>query len=479
MRILFRTTPYILVTLVLAGCVMGPDYQRPEALVPVQYKHDAPWKEATPLDSVAKGQWWTIYNNAQLNHLEQQVASSNLDLEAAFHRLTQAHASLGVSRSEQLPSLDLNPSASRDRTARDMSYTSSAYTYNQFSLPLALSYEIDLWGRVRRSVESGQAQVDSAVADYHNLMLSLQAELARNYFALRYLDDEIALLEQTIELRRDNRDLIKSRFDNGRVSEIDLARAEAELAATQAEAIGLERQRAEYESAIALLIGQPASSFSLKAQRTTLTLPEIAAGLPSDLLERRPDIASAERRMAVTSARIGVAKTAFFPAISLTGSAGYASTEMNNLFDWDNRTWGLGPAMSLPIFNYGRNSANLDKARAAYEEAVAAYRQQILSAFQEVENSLNALEVLDRQGQSLEQAEQASRRAWQLSEKRYRAGRVSYMEVVDSQRSALMAQRSLVQLRSSQMSYSVALIKALGGGWQNPKKQTQESPEQQ
>ncbi len=444
---------------------MGMDYQRPEALVPVQFKSDAPWKEAAPGDSVAKGSWWEIYDDAVLNQLEEQAAEANQSLQAAYARLSQVQASLGISRSEQLPRLDLNASANRQRVAQDLSSTGSSYYGSQISLPLVLSYEVDLWGRVRRSVEAAEADVKSAVADYQNLLLTLQAELARSYFALRVVDNEIELLEQTIELRKATRDLVKSKFDNGQVGQLDLSRSESELAATEAEAIGLQKQRGELENAIAVLIGLPPSSFSIATEPLTQGPPPVSSGLPSALLERRPDVAAAERQMAAASARIGVAKTAFFPAISLTGSAGYGSNQVDSLFDWDNRTWGLGPAISLPIFDYGRNRANLDRSRAVYEEAVANYRQQVLVAFQDVEDGLNGLQVLDRQGQSLLQAARTAKQAWEISEKRYRAGLVSYLEVVDSQRSALQAERALVQLRGAQLDSSVSLIKALGGGW--------------
>jgi outer membrane protein, multidrug efflux system len=461
----------LLMLMLLSACTMGLDYQRPEVMAPIQYKNDAPWKQATPKDAEIKGEWWTLYNDPILNNLEQQAAASNQSLQAAFARLSQAQASLGISRADQLPQVDLNASANRQRSAADLTVGGRSITGSQYNIPLVASYEVDLWGRVKRSVEAAEANVSGSVTDYHNLLLTLQAELARNYFALRTVDNEIDLLQQTIKLREENRDLIKSKFTHGQVGQIDLSRAETELASTEAEAIGLELQRGEYENAIALLVGQPASSFTLEKQKVKLEVPTIDKGLPSELLERRPDIASAERQMAAASARIGVAKTAFFPAISLTGSAGFASDQISSLSDWDNRTWGLGPAISLPIFDYGRNSANLDKARAAYDEAVATYRNQVLIAFQEVENGLNAMQILDHQAKALVQAAGTAHEAWMLSEKRYRSGLVSYLEVVDTQRSALQSERALVQLRRNQMSYSVTLIKALGGGWKNTQNQ--------
>lgn len=454
-----------LVGLLLSACTMGFDYQRPEAIVPLQYKSDAPWKEAAPSDTLAKGDWWTVYNDPVLDRLEEQAAEANQSLHAAYARLSQVQANLGISRAEQVPRLDLQGSANRQRVAGDLSSTGRGYIGSQYNLPLVLSYEVDLWGRVKRSIEAAEADVQGAVADYQNLLLSLQAELARSYFSLRAVDNEINLLEQTIELRKSTRDLVKSRYDNGQVGQLYLARAESELASTEAEAIGLQKRRGELENAIAVLIGLPPANFTLATAPLTQEAPPVAAGLPSALLERRPDVAAAERQMAAASARIGVAKTAFFPAISLTGSTGYGSSQVDSLFDWDNRTWGLGPAISLPIFDYGRNSANLERSKAAYEEAVANYRQQVLIAFQEVEDGLNGLQVLDRQRQALQRATVNAKQAWEISEKRYQAGAVSYQEVVDTQRTALQAERALVQLRGQQLNSSVGLIKALGGGW--------------
>lgn len=451
--------------LFLAGCAMGPNYQKPQALVPATYKSNAPWKEAAPNAQLSKGNWWEIYADQELNRLEGQALEANQSLQSAYARMSQVFAAAGISRSERMPRLDLNASALRQRSAADLSVGGTSQIGNQFNLPLNLGYEIDLWGRVKRSIEATDAEVEGASADYQNLLLILQTDLARSYFSLRAVDAELDLLNRTAVLREQALKLVQSKFSHGQVGQLDLARAEAELASTRAEEIGLQKSRGELENRIALLVGASPSSFRLAPRLEESTLPQLQAGLPSSLLERRPDVAAAERRMAAASARIGVAKTAFFPAISLTGSAGFGSSEIGDLFNWDNRTWGLGPAISLPIFSGGRNSANLDRARSAYDEAVADYRQQVLVAFAEVEDGLNGLEVLARQRASLQEATDASTRAWQISEKRYRAGLVSYLEVVDSQRSALQAQRQMVRNRNLQLETSVLLIKALGGGW--------------
>ncbi len=453
--------------MLFAGCTLGPDYQKPATLAPIQYKNDAPWKAATPSDHLDKGNWWEIYADETLNSLELQAGEANQTLKAAYARLSQAQSTAGISKADRVPRLDLNASASRQRSAAVFSPTGVGQTYNQFSLPLALSYEIDLFGRVKRSIEAAEATAAGATADYRTLLLLLQSDLARSYFALRSLDTEISLLQSAFELRKEALKMVQSQFDHGLVAKLDLLRAEAELAATDAEAIGLEKQRNELEIVIALLIGQAPSDFILPAAPLTLVVPAVDPGLPSRLLERRPDVASAERQMAAASARIGVAKTAFFPAISLTGSAGFGSNQIDNLFSLDNRSWGLGPAVSLPIFNGGRNSRNLDRAKAAYEEAIANYRQQVLVAFGEVEDGLNGLQILDKQAQSLQRAVDASTQAWKISEKRYKAGLVSYLEVIDTQRTALQSERLLNQNRGQQMTTSVLLVKALGGGWQS------------
>jgi multidrug efflux system outer membrane protein len=454
-----------LIILLFSGCALGPDYQPPEPLAPSAYKHGAPWKEASPADLLAKGAWWEIYADLKLNRLEEQAAEANQSLKATYARMAQIQAAAGISAAERVPRLDLNASASRKRSSGDLLPPGQLQISNQFDLPFVLSYEIDLWGRVRRSVEAATADAQKATADYQALLLTLQADVAQSYFRLRALDAEISLLEQSVVLRQEALRMVKSRYEHGQIGQIDLLRAETELTLTQGERVGLQKQRSELENRIATLIGKSASNFSLAAAPLENEPPPIKAGLPSSLLERRPDVAAAERQMAAASARIGVAKTAFFPAISLTGSAGFSSKQAGNLFDWDNRTWGLGPAVSLPIFDGGRNSANYDRSKSAYEEAIANYRQQVLVAFQEVEDGLSGLQLLDQQNRFFQQAVKAAIEAREISEKRYRAGLVSYIEVIDTQRSALQAKRQHTINRGQQMTTSVLLIKALGGGW--------------
>ncbi|MDT8421691.1 MAG: efflux transporter outer membrane subunit [Desulfuromonadales bacterium] len=455
-----------LMALLLSACTMGLDYQQPDTMIPPSYKQDARWKEAEPQATLEKGAWWEIYHDPVLNGLEHRAIEANQSLQAAFFRVQQVRAGQRLSEAERLPQINLSGSGSRERTAGDFSSDGHGRTGNIFSLPFLLSYEIDLWGRTRRSLEAASAESESAVADYHAALLSLQADVARYYFNLRALDNEISLLEQTLGLLREALLLVRSQYENGQVSRLNLAQAETELANVQAEAVGLERQRSDLVNAIAVLIGVPSSDFTLAAEPREMNPPKISPGLPSSLLERRPDISAAERQMAAASARIGVARAAFFPSISLTGKAGFASEEIGSLFEWDNRTWGFGPALYLPIFDAGRNSAKLERAKLGFEAAVATYRQQVLVAFEEVENGLQGLEHLQRQEALLQQALETAGDALDLSNKRYRSGYVSYLEVIDTQRTALQIARSLSRLQGQQMVTSTLLIKALGGGWQ-------------
>lgn len=454
-----------LLGLLLAGCTLGPNYVKPDAPVPLSFKEGAPWTEAAPQDQLAKGPWWELYGDPVLNKLQSRAAAANQQLKGAVARLDQARALARVSKADLTPRLDLRPTAQRGRFTAEQSGVAGGLTANNVSLPLDLSYEVDLWGRVRRSIEAATADYQASAADFETVRLTLHAELARNYFALHALDAEIALLERSIELRREALFLVQTRFANGVVSQLDVARAETELATTEAEAIGLNKSRGELEHALAVLLGESPSRFNLAAAPLELQPLNVAPDLPSQLLERRPDVAAAERQMAAANARIGVAKTAFFPAIRLTGSAGYQRGEIASLFDWSSRSWALGPAISLPIFDGGRNSANLDRAKSAHEQAIANYRQQVLVAFQEVEDGLLGLRVLGDQAGVQERAVQAAQKAAELSDKRYRAGMVSYLEVVDSQRTALQTERSAVQILSQRLQTSVLLIKALGGGW--------------
>ncbi len=451
---------------------VGPDYHPQTNSAPANYKAAdlGAWKTGQPLDHLPKGNWWEIFGDTNLNALETQSLQANQQLKAAIARVEQARSSARVSRSQLLPSLSLDPSYTRQRYSPNANPSFGNLTANQFSTPLDLSYEVDLWGRVRRSFESARADAQSSLATFHNVLLTLNADVAQNYFALRSLDAEIAAVASTVELRHEQVRLVRSRLEGGVGSELDVARAETELATTEAEVSALAKRRDELENAIAILVGENPSRFKLAALKNANTTwnpqpPQIPAGLPADLLERRPDVAAAERQLASANAKIGVAKAAFFPVLSLTGSGGYLSGDADSLFNWDSRKWSIGPSLSLPIFAGGRNRANLQRSQSAFAEATALYRQQILVAFGDVENSLSGIHHLATQSAAQQRAVASARRAAELASDRYRSGIVAYLEVVDASRDTLSAERASAQLAGQRLIAAVQLIKALGGGW--------------
>ena len=449
---------------------VGPDYHAPTNAVPEKYKATelGSWKEGTPLDKVAKGNWWEIFKDEELDRLQTQSTHENQNLRAAMARVNQARATARVARGELLPSLNLGPSWTRQRFSPNQVPSFGDMTANNFSVPLDLSYEIDLWGRVRRNFESSRAEAQASLADYYNVLLTLQSDVAQNYFGLRALDAEIATVAGTVDLRKEQVNLVRSRFDAGIGNELDVARAETELATTQAEVAALAQRRTELENALAILAGSNPAVFRVSARTVrgwNPRAPEIPAGLPSDLLERRPDVSQAERLLASANARIGVAKAAFFPVVALTASGGYLSGELENLFNWESRVWSIGPSISLPIFAGGRNRANYHRSQAAFEEAVAHYRQQVLVAFGDVENSLSGIRHLADESEAQSRAVAQARRAADLATQRYRSGIVSYVEVIDANRDALQAERAEAQLSGQRLITTVQLIKALGGGW--------------
>ncbi len=466
-------TPGLALFLLLSGCAVGPNYHRrasePSA---AHYKAEGlgSWKEGKPLDNLPKGNWWEVFNDQTLNDLEHRAAAANQELKAAMARVEQARAEARVARSELLPSLNFDPSYTRQRFSPNQAPSFGNLTANTFSTPLDLSYEIDLWGRVRRSFESARADAQASLAAFHNVLLTLHSDVAQNYFALRALDAEIASVAGTVELRKEQVRLVRSRFEGGIGSDLDVARAETELATTEAEAASLAQRRTELENALAILVGANPSTFQFAALEGKNVNwnpqpPAVPAGLPADLLERRPDVGEAERQLAAANARIGVAKAAFFPVVRLTGSGGYLSGDIESLFNWESRVWSIGPSLSLPIFAGGRNRANYRRAQSAYDEAVSKYRQQILIAFGEVENSLAGIQHLANQSAAQERAVANSRRAAALATDRYRSGIVSYLEVVDANREALQAERGNAQLAGQREIAAVQLIKSLGGGW--------------
>ena len=451
---------------------VGPDYKIPTNAVPAAYKAAdlGAWKQGQPLDNVPKGAWWEVFGDIALNDLESRALEANQELKAAVARVDQARATARVARSELLPTLNFDPSLTRERISPNQVPSFGALTANTFRAPLDLSYEIDLWGRVRRGFEGARAEAAATLAAYYNVLLTLQGDVAQNYFLLRSLDAEIAAVTSTVSLRHEQVQLVRSRFEGGIGNQLDISRAETELATTEAEAASLAKRRAELENALAILVGANPAAFKLAALTGANTNwnprpPTVPSGLPAQLLERRPDVAEAERQLAAANARIGVAKAAFFPVLRLTGSGGYVSGEVDNLFNWESRAWSIGPSLSLPIFAGGRNRANYKRSQAAYQEAVAKYRQQVLVAFGEVENSLAGIHHLSTQAAAQNRAVAAAHRAAGLATDRYRAGIVSYLEVVDASRDALQTERANAQLAGQRLATTVQLVKALGGGW--------------
>lgn len=448
---------------------VGPDYKPPTNSLPAAYKNAeyGAWKEGRPLDNVPKGAWWEIFDDTNLDSLEIEALQANQQLKGAVARVEQSRDVARVARGQLVPELDFDPSYQRERYSPNEQPSFGPLTATTLSTPVDLSYEVDLWGRVRRSFESARADAQASLADYYNILLTLQSDVAQNYFALRELDEEIAIVTRTVGLRHEQVKFVQSRYEGGIGSELEIAQARTELATTEAEAASLAERRDEFENAIAILVGQNPADFHL-APNTNEWAPQpprIPAGLPGDLLERRPDVAQAERELASANAKIGVAKAAFFPVVTLTGSGGYLSGDVNTLFQWESRTWTFGPSVSLPIFAGGRNLVNFRRTKAAYAEAVADYRQQVLQAFGDVEDSLSDIRHLGDQAAAQEQAVSNAKRSADLAVERYRSGIVSYIEVVDADRDELSAERAATQLTGQRLSADVQLIKALGGGF--------------
>jgi multidrug efflux system outer membrane protein len=455
----------------LASCAAGPDYERPGAETPAGWKEPGPWKEAAPRDAISKGSWWELFGDPLLNDLEARAAAANLDLKAAVARVSQARAIARLTESQFYPTISLDPSAARTRYAADrpLAPTSphSAYTTNDFRIPVDLSYEIDVWGRVRRSSEAATAMAEASVAGYETVRLTLHADVAASYFALRSIDSERSVLRRTLELRREALRLAQTRLRLGAGNELDVSRAETELTTAEAESIGLERRRAEIEHALAVLTGRPPADLSVPEKPLDLAPPAIPPGLPSELLERRPDVAEAERRMAASNAEIGIATAAYYPSFRLTATGGFESSDLSSLFGWKNYIWSLGAAAAGALFQGGATTADVERARGRYEESVAVYRLRLLVAFQEVEDGLSGLRVLSQQAEAQSRAMASARRTADLSTTRYNAGLVSYLEVVDAERTALQSELLATQIQGQRLVTSVFLVKALGGGWQD------------
>lgn len=463
-----RGSYFALAALLLGGCTVGPKYVRPSAEVPAAYKDSGEWKLAQPSDAMAKGSWWEVYQDTHLNSLEDEVTVSNQNLKVAAAQFAAARAAVRVSRSNYFPVATANPSAARihQSSNRPLFNTATGTTdYSDYALPFDASYEADVWGSVGRSVEASRSEAQASAADLASVSLSMHAELALDYFELRGLDAKKALLDSTVESYQKALDLTQNRYQGGLASSVEVAQAQTQLETTRAEATDVEVSRAAYQDAIAALTGKPASSFDLAALPLTTAPPDIPPGLPSDLLERRPDIAAAERRVEEANAQIGVAKAAYFPLITLSGSGGFESAALSTVIQGPSGLWSLGAAGAQTIFDAGKRKGTLQEAEAAHDQSVAAYRQTVLSAFQDVEDNLAALRILREESTTEDAAVDAAKHSLALSTTRYRGGVTSYLEVTTAQSATLSNEVTAVDLLTRRMAASVLLVKALGGGW--------------
>lgn len=467
----------LVAALVLAGCSTAKPPETAKLDLPASYREqgekvDGVWKVAEPADNADRGAWWKVFGDDTLNTLINGATESSPNLAAAFARVKESRAIAGVTVADS--GFQLGAGFGPTRFGGSQSGilapggTSPAPT-TQWRGALSFSYEVDLFGKLSDSGRAAKLDAEAQDAAYHSVLLSLQADVAQQYFSIRALDSEIDVLQKTVVLRQEALDLTQRRFDAGDTSELDVAQAKTEWAVTSAELESVKRDRIQRDHALAVLLGKAPSEFTLPVALLQATPVTVPAGLPSDLLERRPDIAQAQRQMAAASARIGAAKAAFFPSLVLTGSAGYESQELHDLFKWSSRSWILGPLagtiLNLPLLDGGRNKANLARADANYDGVVANYRQQVLVGFRDVEDNLSAMRTLDTQMSFQEQAIKSADLASRLANSRYHYGSASYFEVIDAQRSNLDSQRSLIRSKGQRAIASVGLIRALGGGW--------------
>jgi NodT family efflux transporter outer membrane factor (OMF) lipoprotein len=457
----------VMAMLQLCGCTVGPAYRRPTAQVPPAYKELGNWKEAEPNDQNLGGNWWEIFQDPQLNALELQVNVSNQNLKAAEAQYTQARAAVRYNRAAYFPTIDGGANASRNKISsnRPPTLATNGVTYNDFQIPFELSYEVDVWGRIRRTVESYREQAQASAADLATVNLSMHTQVALFYFQARVLDAEEQLLNSTVTQYEQALELIQNRYAGGIASDLEVQQATTQLETTRAQAIDVGVARAQYEHAVAILIGKPPADFSLAALPLTTPPPAIPAGLPSELLERRPDIAAAERRMASANAQIGVAKAAYYPTISLGGTGGFESGVITTLISGPSALWSVGGSAIAPIFDAGRRRANVDQARAAYDQTVANYRETVLTGFQQVEDNLAALRILDNEAHVQERAVVAAQKYLDLANTRYTGGVTSYLEVTTAQSAALSDELTAVNILGRRMVDAVTLVQALGGGW--------------
>ncbi|HEY3129601.1 MAG TPA: efflux transporter outer membrane subunit [Acidobacteriota bacterium] len=461
----------LLVCVVVAAtdCSVGPKYRKPSVQVPVTYKEQPPagWKTAQPQDAALRGKWWEIFGDQQLNALEEQVNVSNQNVAVAEAQFRGARAAIRVARAGLFPTITGGASVNRSHPSSNRAVRQGVVlaTTTDYNLPIDLSYEADVWGRIRHTIEANLDNAQATAADLEAVRLSMHSELALDFFHLQGLDAEKQLLDSTVAAYQKALDLTTNRYNQGIVARVDVTQAETQLATTRAQATDLAVQRAQFEHAIAILIGKPPSELTIAPGSMAAKAPAIPVSLPSEILERRPDIAAAERHMASANEQIGVAKTAFYPTVALTGAAGLESSRLSNWLSWPSRFWSLGSSLVETAFDGGRRRAITREAQAAYDTTLAIYRQDVLTAFQEIEDNLAALRILDEEAKQHDEAVAAAEHSLSLATNRYRGGITTYLEVITAQSVALANQRTAVDLLTRRMAASVLLIKALGGGW--------------
>jgi NodT family efflux transporter outer membrane factor (OMF) lipoprotein len=456
----------------LAGCNLAPKYQPPAVQTPAAFKELPPqsseatnlWKIAEPGDALIRGDWWEMFTNTQLSALETQVAVSNQNVAAAFANFLSARAIVKEARAQLFPTLTANPAVTRQRE-QALGGQPGATTLTAYSLPLDASWQPDFWGRIGNTVKADSLEAQATAADVQNTRLTAQAELAVDFFQLRSQDSLIRLYDDTVKAYRKALDLTKARYQTGIASLEDVSQAEVQLETTEAQATNLAILRAQLEHAIAVLIGRPPAGLSIPAEPLSNSPPAPPLGVPSRLLERRPDIAAAERRVAEANARIGIAKAAYYPNVTLSASAGFESTATSSLLNWSSRVWSVGSGLAETLFDAGLRKATVQQFRAAYDNTVATYRQTVLTAFQQVEDDLTSLKILARQIKQQETAVKSSKTYLDMSLLRYTQGIDSYLNVITAQTTLLGNQQTLVTLRSQQMTANVQLVQAVGGGW--------------
>ncbi|MFY0730700.1 efflux transporter outer membrane subunit [Pseudomonas sp. NFX15] len=453
----------------LSACAVGPDYQRPQTAEPAQYKAADGWRQANPSDALARGAWWELYGDRQLNGLIDKLNSSNQTVAQSEAQFRQAQALVRSARGAFFPTVDLNVSKNRSSQGTGSSSSSlsssSSGIRDTYSAQVGVSWEADVWGKLRRGLEADTANAQASFADLAAMRLSQQSELVQNYLQLRVIDGQKRLLQDTVEAYQRSLKMTENQYRAGVSGKDAVAQAQTQLKSTEADMVDLIWQRAQFENAIAVLIGLPPAEFNLAETQDIPRLPQVPSALPSQLLERRPDIASAERSVMAANANIGVAKAAYYPDLTLNMNGGYSSSTYSNWISLPNRFWSVGPQLAMTLFDGGQRSAEVDRSEAAYDETVAKYRQTVLDGFREVENYMVQLKVLQDEAVPRQQALDAARESLRLTQNQYKAGLIAYIDVVVTQAAALNNERSNLDLLQSRLIASVQLIAALGGGW--------------